>query len=215
MLDFPSIPSVWSTNSRILLNELNGVQISVPEYTSFSYMWVHENLLPDAELGFAEPELVDDRSADRAVHELRRLSGLTWDHLAKVFEVTRRTMHLWASGKPMNCANEAQLHRLIAFIHRIDRGEARRNRTALLSVRRDGVGVIELLRMSKYAEAEAVCGEGAGRSKRNSLTPLSSAESRAREPLAPGILMNARQDVIHKRSGHLVRERSRPIKRPK
>ena len=36
-----------------------------------------------------------------AIGELRRLSGLTWDQLARLFNLSRRSLHFWASGKPM------------------------------------------------------------------------------------------------------------------
>src|SRR2546428_13805112 len=37
--------------------------------------------------------------AGPAIMELRRLSGMTWEQLASLFEVTRRTVHFLASGK--------------------------------------------------------------------------------------------------------------------
>ena len=42
--------------------------------------------------------------AGAAIGELRRLSGLTWDQLARIFSVSRRSLHFWASGKPMTPA---------------------------------------------------------------------------------------------------------------
>ena len=36
--------------------------------------------------------------AGTAIGELRRLSGLTWDQLARLFNVSRRSLHFWASG---------------------------------------------------------------------------------------------------------------------
>ena len=36
----------------------------------------------------------------KAVSELRRISGLTWEQLAWLFGVSRRSVHFWASGKP-------------------------------------------------------------------------------------------------------------------
>ena len=42
-----------------------------------------------------------------AIAELRRLSGLTWDQLARLFNVSRRALHFWASGKPMTPATRS------------------------------------------------------------------------------------------------------------
>lgn len=153
------------------------------------------------------------RTAGEAVHDLRRLTGLTWDQLAKIFDVSRRTLHLWASGRPMTGANEAKLHRVLAFVHKVDRGAARENRALLLSVRIDGVPVTELLRLGRYSEADAV-GRGTPR-RRPPMGELSSEARRARQPDQFLELLEARQDAVQKKEGRLVRELSRPLKRPK
>ena len=36
------------------------------------------------------------------IFELRRLTGFTWDELALLLSVTRRSLHLWANGGPIN-----------------------------------------------------------------------------------------------------------------
>jgi len=41
----------------------------------------------------------------QAVLDLRAESGLTWDQLGRLFGVSRRAVHLWASGKRMNSRN--------------------------------------------------------------------------------------------------------------
>ena len=35
------------------------------------------------------------------IFELRRLTGFTWDELALLLSVTRRSLHLWANGGPI------------------------------------------------------------------------------------------------------------------
>jgi len=83
--------------------------------------------------------------AAAAIGELRRLSGFTWDQLARLFNVSRRSLHFWASGKPMAPSNEEHLQRLLAVFRKIDRGSASANRTALLGVREDGSLPFDLL----------------------------------------------------------------------
>lgn len=75
------------------------------------------------------PEAEQDSGA--AVLELRRLTGLTWDQLARLFRVARRSLLFWASGKPLNSANEEQLYRTLATVRAIDRGSAAENRLEL------------------------------------------------------------------------------------
>ena len=57
-------------------------------------------------------ELVRDTPYE--LGELRRLTGLTWDALARVFGVSRRAVHLWANGGRMKDANARQLAGLLA-----------------------------------------------------------------------------------------------------
>jgi hypothetical protein len=156
-----------------------------------------------------------DRTAAAFVHELRRLSGLTWDQLAGIFDVSRRTMHLWASGKPMTIGHETKLHRVTAFIHRIERGEARLNRAALLSVRSDGVSVLDLLLRREYEEAEKVLGRGGGRVRR-ALTPLSAEAREVRRPRAVADLLQTEPLATHRHpSNRLSRAVSRRLRPPK
>lgn len=41
-----------------------------------------------------------------AVMEIRRHTGFTWAQLADLFDVSRRTIHFWASGRRLNAENE-------------------------------------------------------------------------------------------------------------
>lgn len=204
---YPTLGSFGlSTNSVTLLAGCDFVQFIFPVETSSG---TARKLEKDA------LDIRDKRTSGTAINELRHLSGLTWDQLAKVLDVTRRALHHWANGKPMNVLNEARLYRVSAFVQKTDRGDAQLNRAALLSVREeDGVSVLDLLRKQEYAEAEAIVGRGVGRAKRI-LKPLSKEARLAKEPSRVADLLEARPDISHKRRGRLVRELSRPVKRPK
>jgi DNA-binding transcriptional regulator YiaG len=78
-------------------------------------------------------------SPRRALHELRRLSGLTWNQLAELFGVSRRAVHFWASGQSLTEKHQKQLFELLKLIGDIDRGSARANRSALLNAVDDSV----------------------------------------------------------------------------
>lgn len=73
-----------------------------------------------------------DLKPSKAIHELHFKSGLTWDQLARLFGVNRRSVHFWASGKPLATRHEEKLFHLLTLIRTIDRGSARINRTLLL-----------------------------------------------------------------------------------
>jgi transcriptional regulator with XRE-family HTH domain len=138
--------------------------------------------------------------------ELRRLSGLTWEQLAGLFEVTRRTIHFWASGKALNSNNEEKLYRILATVRQIDRGTAHQNREALFRAEAGGVAPIDLLRNGHYAEVVRLLGAPGG-FQRPTLTPLSETAKASRLPSAPDTFVDALQDRIEVGKG-----RTRPAR---
>lgn len=139
------------------------------------------------------------RSVGAALGELRRLSGLTWDQLSRVFGVSRRSLHFWASGKAMAASNEEHLQRLLVVVRRIDRGSASANRAALFGAREDGRIPFDLLTAGEYERVVSLLGTGEiGPAPR----PKLSAQARtARAPSAPDELVGALQDRVHREGG--------------
>lgn len=137
--------------------------------------------------------------AGPTIAELRRLSGLTWDQLARLFKVSRRSLHFWASGKAMTPSNEEHLQRLLAVVHKIDRGSASANRTALLAVRDDGTIPFDLLADEQYERVVALLGPAETRRAR---APKLSADAMAtRAPRPPEELVGALHDRVHRETG--------------
>lgn len=66
----------------------------------------------------------DVASAAEQVRTLRDASGLTWDQLARLFGVSRRTIHNWASGARLSALHAEALGQVTALL------AARRNNTA-------------------------------------------------------------------------------------
>src|SRR5690606_28590116 len=122
---------------------------------------------------------------------------------ARLFNVTRRSLHFWASGKAMTPSNEEHLQRLLAVVRRLDRGSARENRTLLLSVREDGSLPVDLLAKGGYERVVALLGPGSGR---RAVPPskLSAEAQAARAPRPPEELVGALQDRVHPASGRLL-----------
>ena len=147
-----------------------------------------------------------------AIAELRRLSGLTWEQLARLFGVARRSLHFWASGKPLNASNEERLRRLIAVLRQADRGNAQENR-AMLFGDHDGTVPFDLLAEGQYEAFLALVGKGPGR-RRPELPPLSRATLEARKPPPPEELVEALHESVHRdvgrgRAARTVRGRRR------
>jgi transcriptional regulator with XRE-family HTH domain len=139
------------------------------------------------------------RSGGAALGELRRLSGLTWDQLSRIFGVSRRSLHFWASGKAMAAPNEEHLQRLLVVVRRIDRGSASANRAALFGAREDGRIPFDLLTAGEYERVVSLLGTGGiGPAPR----PKLSAQARTtRAPSAPDELVGALQDRVHREGG--------------
>jgi DNA-binding transcriptional regulator YiaG len=151
--------------------------------------------------------------AGAAIGELRRLSGLTWDQLARVFNVSRRSLHFWASGKPMAPINEEHLQRVLAVVRKVDRGSASLNRAALLGVGEDGSLPFDLLTAGHYERVLSLLGPGEAR--RFSLPKLSEQSRAARVPRPPEELVGALQDRIHPASGRLRAAKAIAVSRRK
>jgi DNA-binding transcriptional regulator YiaG len=155
---------------------------------------------------------VQVRTAAASISELRRLSGFTWDQLARLFHVSRRSLHFWASGKPMTPANEEHLQRLLAVVRKIDRGTASSNRAELLAVRDDGTIPFDLLADGHYDRLVAMLGTGPAAARR--VTPrLSDEAAAARAPRPPEELVGGPQGGVHRettiaRAAKSVRVRS-------
>ena len=147
------------------------------------------------------------------IFEIRRLSGLTWDELATVFSVSRRSLHHWANGKPISAANEDRVRRVLATLQRIDRGEMQKNRALLMAPCPDGGLVIDLLRRADFDTVERLVQAGPGR-----LSPagrLSAAAAAIRRPAPPAELLDARHDEGPVTRGRFMRvERVGPRQRP-
>jgi DNA-binding XRE family transcriptional regulator len=151
--------------------------------------------------------LANSAEANRStLNELRRLSGLTWEQLAKLFNVSRRSLHFWASGHPLSRFNEENLNRLLGTIRYINRGSASINRNLLLSPGLDGRLLFDLLIAGEHEEVKRILGPGNAPQKPQ-LVPLSEDASMSRMPPPPEDLVDAVQEPIHREVG-----RSRPAR---
>jgi hypothetical protein len=166
----------------------------------------YKELSPSIEQTSSGAAVKGHPSTGAGVLELRRLSGLTWDQLASLFGVARRSVHFWASGKSLNAINEDRLNRILSVVRRIDRGSATDNRTAIMSAQKDGTIPLDLLKSDRFDEVVDRLGEG-GQRPRVVLTPLSAQARESRLPPNPETLTGALQDSVHRKEG-----KSRPAR---
>lgn len=136
--------------------------------------------------------------AGATIAELRRLSGLTWEQLAHLFNVSRRSVHFWASGKAMALCNETHLCRLLTVVRKVDMGSAKANRTVLLGAS-GGISPLDLLAAREYERVLSLLGSGDG--YRASPPKISKDARTLRALQPPEELVGALQNRIHHDEG--------------
>jgi DNA-binding transcriptional regulator YiaG len=90
----------------------------------------------------------------RRISDMRLYTGLTWEQVARLFGVSRRTVHLWASGLAMSSGHEEHLHRMFGVIEGSGLFKVQGSRAAVLFTAGPGGGCpFDMLASGKYAEA--------------------------------------------------------------
>ena len=101
---------------------------------------------------------LDARSTAELVRDLWERSGLTWDQLARLFGVSRRAMHAWATGKRPNAYHQELLTELTQVVAQIDTGDPPRNRDQLLAPRPQGRSLFDELRARRADPSSDITG---------------------------------------------------------
>lgn len=186
-----------------------GVLLTVGMATSNAYatpVGVEEALCAPLEQTSSGVPIPVPDEVGAGVSELRRLSGLTWEQLARLIGVSRRSLHFWASGKPTSRVYEERLQRLLATMRLIDRGSARSNRAMMLTPGPDGNSPLDLLADDQHEPVVALLGPGGARRVRPpKISPAVLAE---RAPLGPEDLLSGLPERIHRETGGSRRARS-------
>jgi hypothetical protein len=75
---------------------------------------------------------ISGRSTALLLTETHEASGLTWEQIARYFGVSRRAVHLWASGGRMTASNEELLAHLVRAVEAVKHLPPPDRRQALL-----------------------------------------------------------------------------------
>ncbi len=129
------------------------------------------------------------KTTAEAVLEIRRRSGLTWDELSEIFDVSRRSVHHWANGKRISAGNERVIYRTLEAIDHLDEGNQVKTRARLLDVGISGLSPFNMLVSHKFEQVTDLI-QGAAKLARHSL-PLSPESLEARRPAVPISLLSA------------------------
>lgn len=143
------------------------------------------------------------------IRDLRELSGLTWEHLAKLFDVSRRALHLWDNGNAMTITNQEKLGRIINAVNVIDTGSVSENRRFLLSSI-EGSIPFDLLKEERFEDFCKLIEKFVTREK---LPRLSREELAARSPLSPEDIVEARFDSADRSIRKKRKAKARRVKK--
>ena len=127
-----------------------------------------------------------------AVLEIRRLSGLTWDELSDLFDVSRRSVHHWASGKALSSKHDRMIRQILTVIRHHNRGSSSDMRALLLTVGASGVSIFEQLKEGAFASVMLRTEPRLIVEPRR--IPLSKIAQDARRLPAPALLIDADQE---------------------
>lgn len=141
----------------------------------------------------ARDAVLPEVATDVRIVELYRRMGLTWEELASLFGVDRRSLHLWASGRRLSEEHAEHLRMVERVMERCDRGTRAQNREWLLAGKGDGAP-INLMRRGHFDEI-ATPPSLAMPQVRHRPGPAISAEARrARRGPRPVDLLDARHE---------------------
>ena len=170
-------PLSWLDWDELIPLQEEGVDTVTPSTTSASQ--------PDSseEEGF---------STQSAVNRVRRLSGLTWDQVGELFGVSRRSVHFWASGRPLSSENEKKLFQILDVLERkMTEGHGR----ATLLAKVEGTSAFDLLCEGKLEEAASLLeSKPVPTGRTDSMSRLSEKAQEARRPPSPERLVGALDD---------------------
>ncbi len=159
---------------------------------------VVQNLKPKAAAGqtSAGSFLGQHRSSGTTIGNIRKLAGTTWEQLSRLLGVSQRTLHFWASGKPMSLAHEEHALRVLAILRETDRGSAQANRTALFEPLDDGELPFDLLARGAYDYFRSASRVLPGPLGRRHPVPASAAARASKAPMSPQELLGASEDNV-------------------
>ena len=133
------------------------------------------------------------QSTAEAVLEIRRRSGLTWESLSNLFNVSRRTVHHWANGREPSTRHEMDIRRALDAVRHLDEGNQRATRDRLMATY-DGASPFDMLADHRYADVLQQKAGAASIVSSRHRGALSEDEWARRQPTRPDRLLDSIQD---------------------
>jgi DNA-binding transcriptional regulator YiaG len=150
---FGSLPAGKFAASAILVlatvGTTSGVPLTVPTVQAARPFTEGQALTTNPALPVSEAELVK---------WIKDQSGLTWDQIARAFDVSRRAVHLWANGGRVSAGNAEAIQSFTALVRGTNAATPEEARSLLLSVGSDGMSPLDRFRRYQYEASVTVTG---------------------------------------------------------
>ena len=135
-------------HTLVLLHTAAGTAINcIPASTERKAWGINYSLFRDESPEPSDGSHENQRSADLVV-ELHAESGLTWQQIAKLFNVSRRAVHGWASGGRMNAPNLERLGVILRAVRAVAAADSEDRRQKLLTPGADSISIYDRLKQS-------------------------------------------------------------------
>jgi len=131
-------------------------------------------------------------STARSILAIRQLANLTWDETAKVFGVSRRSVHLWANGRHPSGDQERKLNRVLGILSAHQDLGSSKLREKLMASARPGTLFFDLLCNDEFGAFQDLF--SAEYDTRQYPLPSQAFESARHSPPPPLLLLDALQD---------------------
>lgn len=130
MAAVPSEPGIFPLKSLAFMTALMVCSTASAQATTIGSMRLDSS---SKGLSVVARQQEADLSIADAISEIRRRSGLTWSQLAKIFNVSRRTVHSWANGAAVRAANSGAVAQLFERVRAVGDLPAFKVRDVLLN----------------------------------------------------------------------------------
>ena len=141
---------------------------------------------------YSSTTVEDVPSTARGILAIRQIANLTWDETAKVFGVSRRTVHLWANGRHPSGDQERKLNRILGILSAFQDLGPSLFREKLMASSKPGTLFFDLLCNDEFeAFQEAFLGTEL---PRKFAPPPTTVEARGNTSPSPILLLDALQD---------------------
>ena len=105
---------------------------------------------------------VNEASVSENLFELRRLTGFTWERLADLLNVERRTLNNWIKGSEIRESNRKHIAETLSVMRFSDRGSAEEN-AATLNEHTMELSPFAAIKARRYLNARLYMGHGIAR----------------------------------------------------